>query len=792
MLYELRFASRILRKNPSLSIVIVLLLGLGIGANTAIFSVVNSVLLRPLPYRTAERLMAIHQTQNAEEMKWIAQEYFIEWQRTSTQLEQMAALSPEGFNVRIGEGTYRVQGARVTTNFFSMLGVSPRFGRLFIEADARHENEPVAILDHAFWQNNFGSDPNIIGQPITIDSTSYTVAGILPAGFDYHYHQDVWIPLRFTKEELQSRSERSLHVVGLLKSDAGLQQAQTELNTIASQIPEFDSQLENVRLVPLQELLAGEVRPTLLIFQAGVGFVLLIVFVNVANLLLAHAANRQREVAVRLALGAGRSGLLKQFFMEALVLSLTGGFLGVAILLFTHKMLLVAASNYLPFTASLASLDFHVLAFAGVLSVLTALFLSLVPALQIPKNDLPEVLRAGRSVTGHSRWQTFLVIAEVALSVILLAGTGLMIRSFWQLQAVNPGFDSNPVLKLRIALPEIRYPDEQKQMEYYREGLERLKGLPGVQSVAMINWLPLSGITLRVNFDPSDGAGSKHEIHCHVITPDYFRTMSIPLQSGRSFSEQDDSGAPAVAIVTQTFVRRFLPNRDPIGETIRVNHRGVPVFANVIGLVDDVRNEAIDLPPQPAIYVSHRQAPWRTVPLREFVIKTASDPAMLAESAQSKLWSIDSEVPIYRVEPMSTALNRSLGVRRFNKNVISIFGTVALLLVIIGIYGLIAYSVSRRTREIGVRMALGARHSDVLTMILRQGIRIAIAGICIGVATALALTGGMSKLLFGVSPSDPITFAAISALIILVSCAAAYIPARRATKINPLIALRYE
>ncbi|MGH9857539.1 MAG: ABC transporter permease, partial [Acidobacteriota bacterium] len=530
MWQDIRFAFRMIKKNPILSVVAILTIALGIGANTAIFSVVNSVLIQPLPYLDSDRLFTIHEfAPNGEDQSiWITRDRYQAWQKESQSFNGLAALHPTGFNVLIGKGTQRVQGARVSPEFFSLLGVSPLHGRLFTAQDSDREQQ-IAVLDYYFWQNNFGSDPGLIGQSITIDNRVYLVTGILPKTFDYHYHQDVWIPLHYTKEELQTPGERSLHILALLRRNVTPQQAQAELSTISINIQKLESagsDRKQPKLVPLQEDVVGNVRHSLVVFQIAVGFVLLIVCVNMTNLILAQSSTREREIWVRLALGAGRARLSRQFIIETLLLSIAGGTLGVTIFAWTRKILLTSSSIYLPFTATDGS-DFYVLAFAGLISIITGLLIGMIPATHLTRTLFGQGLNTGMRSSANrasGMLRAALVIAEVALSVILLIGAGLMIKSFWLLQQVNPGFDPNHILKLRIALPETRYSDSEKRLIYYRESIERLKALPGVESAAMINWLPLSRIsnTVKLTFPGENPSLHSQEADIHVITPEYF------------------------------------------------------------------------------------------------------------------------------------------------------------------------------------------------------------------------------------------------------------------------------
>ena len=612
MLNDVRHALRIFRKNFSLSVAAILTLALGIGANTAIFAIVHSVLIQPLPYSHSERMVTIQEksVRDGNESIWIARERYIAWKEENRLLEEVAAMNPVGFNFRIGNGTSRVQGARVSANFLSLLGISPAFGRLFTPQDEKYGSGDVAILHYGFWLDNFGSDPDVVGRNITIDNKAFMVVGILPKTFDYHYHQDIWIPLRFTKDELETRGDRGLHILALRKPQVAIQQAQAELNAISQRVQESEpgtTDKQTVSVIPLHEEVVGDVRLALIIFQIAVGFVLMIVCVNMTNLLLAQSAKRNTEIAIRLALGASRSRLIQQFFIESLLLALFGCVLGLSVALWTRHLLLSSASNYLPFTAS-NDLNFGVFVFAIVISSITGVLVGLGPVLQFLKSNFNEILRSGdRSSQGrsHTKLRTVLVISEVSLSVILLIGAGLMIKSLLRLQEINPGFDATNVLKLRIALPEAEYPDEEKRVAYYHEAMDRLKALPGVTSVALINWLPLSRISMSVSIDIGNStfAGQDFEADCHVITPDYFSAMKIPLKQGRAFSESDKRSSAGMVIVTERLRRQYFNHQNPIGQHIKINHNGALFKGEIIGVVGDVRNEALDKNPKPAIYV---------------------------------------------------------------------------------------------------------------------------------------------------------------------------------------------
>jgi putative ABC transport system permease protein len=793
ILSDIRFALRMLRKNRSLTIAAVLTLALGIGTNTAIFSLVNAVLIQPLPYPQIKRIFTIHEVSRTgdDESIWMTRKRYQAWQ-TESQTTEIAALLPVGFNFRLGNGTHRVQGARVSTNFFSILGAKVAHGRLFITSDKNYQSEGIAVLDYRFWQNDLGSDPGIVGKTITIDNNIFRIVGILSSKFDYYYHQDVYIPLQFTADELQTPGDRSLHIIGVTKRGISFHQSQVELNAISRHVQGLESPTtdkKEVRVIPLQEEVVGDVRPALILFQVAVGFVLLIVCVNMTNLLLAHSSTRQKEVAVRIALGASRRRLIQQFFVESLLLTFFGGILGLALMLWSRNLLLNAATDYLPFTA-LNNIHYGIFIFVFIVSILTAFLIGLAPAFQFSKNNA--LLRSGDRISSGGKWRSVLVAIEIALSLVLLIGSGLMIKSFWRLQEVNPGFKSKDLLKLRIALPEVDYSDIWKKRAYYDEALLRLENIPGVSDVAMINWLPLSRISLGVAFDFERAPLNKRiEADCHVITPQYFQAMQIPVKLGRAFSERDNYQNPGVVIVTENFQRRYFQNQNPIGQRIKIDRNETTFVAEIVGVVGDVRNQALDIPPQPAIYVSYLQPPWDEVALREIIVKTA-EPSDLAEQARKQLWAINPDVPVYQVQEMSQVVERSLGSRRFNRNLISFFGIIAVVLVVIGVYGLISYSVTQRTREIGVRMAFGAQRKDILKMIVNQGMKIAMTGVFFGIIAALLLTSMMVKLLFGVNAMDLTTFGTISLLIMIVVCIACYFPANRASKLNPLNALRHE
>lgn len=804
LLHDLRYAVRMQLKNPAFTIIAIIALALGIGANTAIFSVVNTVLLRPLPYKDPERLVMIWEdsSRHGYPRDTPAAANFVDWRDQSQSFEGMAAIADTSFNLTGSGEPERLEGRRVSANLFPLLGVEPHIGRVFNAAEDQQGSHRVVLLSYPLWQRRFGADPNIVGQSLTINGDSYVVVGVMPARFQFPTSDDeAWVPIAFTPQEAANRNRHYLQVVGRLKPGVSLEQAQTELSTIATrlqqQYPQSNADL-GATVQSLHEHLVGDIRPALMILLGAVGLVLLIACANVANLLLARAAVRQKEIAVRVALGARRWRLIRQFLTESVLLSTLGGIAGLAIA-YGGLVLLRA---FIPENISQAreiSVDFKVLGFTLLVSVLTGLIFGLAPAIQAARFNQIETLKEGGrdAATGGSgkRLRSLLVTAEVAISLVLLIGAGLLINSFLRLRSVDPGFRPDNLLTMKIVLPEPKYAEFERRSVFYQDLIQRVQSLAGVRSAAVTTNLPLyrqgNMISVSIEGRPEPPPGQELIVVTRIISPGYFDTMGIPLLGGRQISEQDTATTPNVAVISETMARRFWSGEDAIGKRIAAGRVQTPDdWIQVIGVVKDVRQFELTMDPKPQMYLSYRQAGFFAP--RDLVVKTDVDPAGMATTVRKAVWDIDKDQPVSNIRTMEEIFADSIARQRFSMLLLAIFAGVALVLAGVGIYGVMSYSVAQRTHEIGIRMALGAQTGAVLKLAVGYGMKLVIAGLVIGLIAAFLLTRVMSTLLFGVTATDPTTFILISLLLVCVAVLASYIPARRATKVDPIIALRYE
>jgi putative ABC transport system permease protein len=804
LLHDLRYAARLQRKNPAFTIIAIIALALGIGANTAIFSVVNTVLLRPLPYKDPERLVMVWEdaTKQGYPRDTPAAANFVDWRDQSQNFEGMAAIADESFNVTGSGDPERLEGRRVSATMFPLLGVEPQIGRVFTAAEDQSGAQRVVVLSYPLWQRRFGGDPGIIGQSLTLNGESYVVVGVMPARFQFPSSDDqAWVPIALTQQDAGNRNRHYLQVLGRLKPGVSLTQAQSEMSTIAArlqqQYPQSNAELGAV-VQPLQEHLVGDIKPALLVLLGAVGLVLLIACANVANLLLARAAVRQKEIAVRVALGAKRSRLIRQFLTESVLLSTLGGLVGLAIA-YGGLILLKA---FIPENISQAreiSIDVKVLAFTFLVSVATGLIFGLAPAIQAARfNQIDTLKEGGRdAATGGSgqRLRGLLVTAEVAISLVLLIGAGLLINSFLRLRNVDPGFRTDNLLTMKIVLPEPKYEEMARRSAFYTELVNRVQSLAGVRSAAVTSNLPLyrqgNSISIGIEGQPAPPPGQERIVVTRIISPGYLDTMSIPVLRGRGLTEQDTETTPNVVVVSETMARRYWPGEDAVGKRIAVGRIRKPEdWVQVVGVAKDVRQFELNAEPKPQMYLTYRQMGF--FDSRDLVVKTDVDPASMAATVRKAVWEIDKDQPVSNIQTMDQILAESIARQRFSMLVLAIFAAVALVLAGVGIYGVMSYSVAQRTHEIGIRMALGAQTGAVLKLAVGYGMKLVIAGIAIGLIAAFALTRVMSTLLFGVTATDPTTFALISLLLIAVAVLASYVPARRATRVNPIIALRYE
>jgi putative ABC transport system permease protein len=801
---DLRYAIRLQRKNPGFTIVAVIALALGIGANTAIFSVVNTVLLRPLPYKDPERLVMVWEeaTKAGYPQDTPTAANFVDWRTQNQTFEGMAAIADDSFNLTGTGDPERLEGQRVSTDLFPLFGVEPQIGRVFAAAEDQPGNERVVLLSYGLWQRRFGGDAGIVGKTLQLNGAGYTVVGVMPARFQFPTPDDeVWVPIAFTQEDAANRNRHYLRVVGRLKPGVSLAQAQADMSTIATrlqqQYPETNTDLGAV-ITPLHEHLVGDIRPALLILLGAVGLVLLIACANVANLLLARAAVRQKEIAVRVALGARRSRLIRQFLTESVSLSLLGGFVGLVI----SYVGLIVLKAFIPENISQAraiSIDYKVLGFTLLVSVATGLIFGLAPALQSIRFNQAETLKEGGrdAATGGSgkRLRSLLVMAEVAISLVLLIGAGLLINSFLRLRNVDPGFRAENLLTMKIVLPEPKYEKKVQRSAFYTDVIQRVQSLPGVRSAAVTTNLPLyrqgNSISIGIEGRPAPPPGQEDIIVTRIISPGYFDTMSIPLLKGRPLTDQDTDDSPNVVVISEGMARRYWPGEEAIGKRIAVGRvKSQEDWIQIVGVVKDVRQFELTADPKPQMYLTHRQ--YGFFDAQDLVVKTDVDSASMASAVRKTVWEIDKDQPVSNIRAMETILADSIARQRFSMLLLAIFAAVALVLAAVGIYGVMSYSVAQRTHEIGIRMALGAQTSAVLKLAVGYGLKLVIAGIAIGLVAAFALTRVMATLLFGVTATDPTTFTLISLLLVAVAAIASYIPARRATRVNPIIALRYE
>jgi predicted permease len=804
LLHDLRYAARLQRKNPAFTIIAIIALALGIGANTAIFSVVNTVLLRPLPYKDPERLVMVWEdaSRHGYPRDTPAAANFVDWRDQSQNFEGMAAIADESFNLTGSGDPERLEGRRVSANMFPLLGVEPQLGRVFTAAEDQPGAQRVVILSYPLWQRRFGGDPAIVGQSLTLNGESHVVIGVMPARFQFPSSDDqAWVPIALTQQDAGNRNRHYLQVLGRLKPGVSLAQAQSEMSTIATrlqqQYPQSNAELGAV-VQPLQEHLVGDIKPALLVLLGAVGLVLLIACANVANLLLARAAVRQKEIAVRVALGAKRSRLIRQFLTESVLLSTSGGLVGLAIA-YGGLFLLKA---FIPENISQArdiSIDLKVLAFTFLVSVATGLIFGLAPAIQAARfNQIDTLKEGGRdAATGGSgqRLRGLLVTAEVAISLVLLIGAGLLINSFLRLRNVDPGFRTDNLLTMKIVLPEPKYEEMERRSAFYTELINRVQALAGVRSAAVTSNLPLyrqgNSIGIGIEGQPAPPPGQERIIVTRIVSPRYFDTMSIPILRGRGLTDQDTETTPNVVVISETMARRYWPGEDAVGKRIAAGRIRTPEdWIQVVGVVKDVRQFELNAEPKPQMYLSYRQAGF--FDSRDLVVKTDVDPASMAATVRKAVWEIDKDQPVSNIQTMDQILAESIARQRFSMLVLAIFAAVALVLAGVGIYGVMSYSVAQRTHEIGIRMALGAQTGAVLKLAVGYGMKLVIVGIAIGLIAAFALTRVMSTLLFGVTATDPMTFTLISLLLIAVAVLASYVPARRATRVNPIIALRYE
>jgi putative ABC transport system permease protein len=803
-LHDLRYAARMLAKNPGFTAVAVIALAVGVGANSVIFSAVNTILLRPLPYKDPDRLVMVFEDAGAlgYPRDTPAPANFIDWRDQNKVFDGMAALADVSVNLTGAGEPERLDGKRVSASLFPTLGVEPQLGRWFTPEEDQPGANRVVMLSHRLWQRRFGSDPAIVGKTIMLNGAGFSVVGVMPESFQFPEREDqFWIPIAFSQNEAARRGAHYLQVVARLKPGVSLAQAQAEMSAIAArlqqQYPDQNTGL-GAAVVPLHEQMVGNMRTVLLVLLGAVGFVLLIACANVANLLLARAAARQKEIATRIALGASRLRLVRQFLTESVLLAVLGG--GVGLLLSVWGVRVLKA--FIPDNISQAkeiTVDARVLVFTLLVSLLTGLVFGIAPALQATNFNLNETLKEGGrgpALGGRgNRIRRTLVVAEVAVSLVLLIGAGLLVNSFLRLRNVDPGFRTDHVLTMSVTLPPLKYPDHARREAFYTELIDRVEALPGVKSAAVASQIPLikQGDSVGVVFEgrPLPEPGKENIVATRVVSPLYFETMGIRLLRGRVFNNQDRIGSPVVAVISDSMARRYWPGEDPVGKRLCPGRPKTPEdWVTVVGVVNDVLQYGLDADQKPQMYLSYQQSDYFSP--RRLVVSTSVEPESLTSAVRGAVWSIDKDQPVSDIETMEAVLSDSIARQRFSALLLGVFGLVALLLAAVGIYGVMSYTMAQRTHEIGLRMALGARKWDVLKLAVGQALKLVLVGVGAGLAASLILTRVMTSLLFGVSSTDPVTFAGISLVLVAAGVLASYIPARRATKVDPMIALRYE
>jgi predicted permease len=805
---DLKFGLRMLAKDPGFTAAAVLTLALGIGANTAIFSVVNAVLLRPLPYTDADRLVRVHETTARLDDMPVSYLDFRDWQRENHSFTQVAAFVEDYLTLTLPEGVEHVSGRYASADFFSVLGVQLALGRAFLPEEDQQGGRPVVIISHQFWQGHFSGSPQVLGKAVTLNRKAYTIVGVLPAGFQFS-GEYVYIPIgQFDPVVLQDRKVHSgISVVARLKPGMTLDQAGSDMALVQQHIAEaYPDAAKGVGIivVPLKQDIVGNTGRTLMLFFVAVGFVLLIACANVATLMLARSAARGREFAIRSALGADRARLIRQLLVESVLLGLMGGALGLAVAAWGTSAGLAAVPGGLP-RSSGVGIDPRVLVFTLAISIFTGILFGLAPSLQSTKTSLQESLKEGARGTAGVRncTQSVLIIAETALTLVLLVAAGLMIRTIWRLRDTNPGFDPNDLLTLQVALsPQVASNPEKTRMAF-RQLLEQVENIPGVQAAGLTNMVPLTPMFSSIDFwigpqiTPPPQADMTGAL-LFVASPGYLHSLGIPLLHGRFLAREDTLSSPRVVVVDNVLAQRFFPGADPVGKRINMEFLG---SAEIVGVVGHVKHWGLGSDDgakiRCEIYFPLEQFPDKFMSMAvggmTIVLRTHLVPVTIVPAVRRAVMGPGKDQPVFNVQTMEQVISASTVGTRFPLILLGIFAGVALLLASVGIYGVVSYSVNRRAREMGIRMALGAQRGDVLKLVIGQGLRLALMGVGIGIIAALALTRFLSSLLYGVKPTDPLTFAAVSLILAAVALIASYIPARRATKVDPMVvALRYE
>jgi putative ABC transport system permease protein len=801
---DLRYGLRTLRKSLGFTSVAVLTLALGIGANTAIFSVIHAVLLSPLPYDHPERIVLIWESNPAAGFNQFAVSppNYADWQKESSSFEYMASAARGNFNYTGGAEPEQLSGARVAAPFFSVLGVQPALGRTFVAEDDVIGKAHVVVLGRGLWMRRFGGDRNIVGKALTLDGQTYTVIGVMPEGFQVPSRVELWLPSEFTPRDLGpgARGAHYLRVIGRLKPGVSIEQAQTEMTGISKRLEQQYSRVNKgwtSLVISLNESTVGNVRATLLVLFGAVGFLLLIACANVANLLLARAATRQREIAIRTSLGAGRWRIARQLLTESILLSTMGSALGLLLAEWGVRALRTLPPSNLPRAAGI-QLDLTVMGFTAVLAFATGLMFGLVPALQDLRNAPAETLKEGgrTSSAGRHGIRNSLVVVETTLALVLLIGSGLLLKSFLRLQSVDPGYQSKNLLTANVSLPESKYASDPQQAQFFHQLLARLGSLKGVQAVGAASSNPLLGQGYSFVFATKELAAlaptEQPSAGFYTVSPDYFHALGIPLLTGRYFTPQDTAGGPRVAIISQSVAKQFFRGRNPIGQRVFIGNSGPEkgqIWREIVGVVGDVKDEGLDAAGSMALYEPYFQKTWSEMTI---FLRTGSDPSQMAGALRSQVLALDKDQPVAAIatgnELMASAVERP----QLRTLLLAVFAGVALVLAGFGVYGVMSNTVAQRTHEIGVRMALGAQQGSMLRLVVGKGLRLTLIGVALGTAGAMLLTRLMKGFLFQVTPTDPETFAAVAFFLVLVAFIASYVPARRAMRVDPVVALRYE
>jgi putative ABC transport system permease protein len=805
---DLRFGWRMLRKNPGFAIVAILTLAVGIGANTAIFSVVNAVLIRPLPYPNASRLVMAWESRLPDRAKQnvTSPATFLNWQRHNTVFDGMAICFNDSGVITGGSAPEQIAMQDVSPNLFALLGVSAAMGRTFVPEQDSAGGELVAVLSWQLWQRRYGGDPNILGRQIVVDDKPHTVVGVMPRGFQFFVKQgsfyqkppELWVPMNLTGERAASHG-RYLQAIALLRPGVRLAEAQGSMASLAQQIAAEDPAAMKdwtVNLVPLRSQLVGDIAPGLRYLQAAVGFVLLIACANVATLFLARAAARRHEIAIRIAVGAGARRVVRQILTESILIAALGAVAGLFVAWSSTKALLrFAPPNLIPLEG--VALDLPVLIFTSAIALLTGVLFGTIPALQAahaaPREPLNESSRSSFGTARQSRARSWFVVAEVALAVVLLAGSGLLLRSLTRLMAVNPGFDSKNVLTAVVQLPNAKYQKDEVRARFYAQLLDRVRQLPGVRAASADGFLPFAGIIAGTGVDVEGQAvlpmSQKPVVDVALVEPQFFETMRIPILQGRTFSEADATDLTHKVVISEAMARQLWPNENPIGKHVTIYMKKDNVPSEIVGVVGDVKHAGLDTEARGTAYWPYPELSFSFMTL---VVRTDGDPLAVAPAVRDTVLSLDKDQPIADVRTMESLLSASLARTRFAALLMSIFSGIAVLLAALGVYGLVSYVVEERTREIGVRVALGSTYHRVVSLLLSQGLRLAGLGIAIGTVAALALSRLIATLLYATTPADPLTFSLVVAGIALVALAACYLAARRAVRIDPMSALRQQ